>query len=102
MFDDQVELTMTGVVTRFDYLNPHAWLYVDVATEDGSVMEWGFELSAPPLLRREGISPAFWQPGDRITVRTRPLKDGRPAGSLRGMIKADGTTWGNATGLMAP
>ncbi len=102
MFDAKVELTLTGVVTRFDYLNPHSWLYVDVTLDDGTVTQWGFELDAPPLLRRRGVSPSFWEAGDLVTVRTRPLKDGRPAGALRGMIKADGTTFGNATGLAPP
>lgn len=102
MFDDQVELTLSGVVTRFDYLNPHSWLYVNVANDDGTQTEWGFELDAPPRLRRSGISPNFWQPGDAVTIKTNPLKDGRPAGNLRGAINAEGTTFGNASGLTAP
>ena len=102
MFDDQTELTLTGVVTRFDYLNPHAWLYVNVKNDDDTFTEWGFELSAPPRLRRQGISPNFWKEGDAVTVRTRPLKDGRPAGSLSGAINAAGKTFGNANGLEQP
>ena len=102
MFDDQVELTLTGVVTRFDYLNPHSWLYVAVTEEDGTVTEWGFEMSAPPLLRRAGVAPSAWQAGDLVRVKTHPLKDGRPAGSLRGIIKSDGSTYRDTEGLEAP
>ena len=102
MFDSDVEVIMTGVVTRFDYLNPHAWLYVDVTSDDGTTTEWGFELSAPPRLRREGISPKHWNPGDRVNVKTNPLKYGRPAGSLRGVIKSDGTLYRDGEGLSAP
>ena len=102
MFDDQTELTLTGEVTRFDYLNPHAWLYMNVTEDDGTVTEWGFELSAPPLLRREGVSPNTWRPGDLVRVRTHPLKDGRPAGSLRGIVKADGSGYRNTDGLEPP
>ncbi len=102
MFDDQTELTLTGVVTRFDYLNPHSWLYMNVTEDDGTVTEWGFELSAPPLLRREGVSPNAWRPGDLVSVRTHPLKDGRPAGSLRGIVKADGSRYRNTEGLEPP
>ncbi|WP_428099884.1 DUF6152 family protein [Candidatus Rariloculus sp.] len=102
MFDDEVELTLSGVVTRFDYLNPHAWLYVNVQNDDGTHTEWGFELGAPPRLRRSGISPNFWQAGDAVTVKTNPLKDGRPAGSLGGAINAAGKTFGNASGLAPP
>ena len=79
MFDDQVELTLTeNVVTRFDYLNPHSWLYVNVDNDDGSQTEWGFELGAPPRLRRSGISPNFWQPGDAGDDQDQSAQ-GRPA-----------------------
>ena len=102
MFDDQTQLTLTGEVTRFDYLNPHSWLYMNVTGDDGSVTEWGFELSAPPLLRRAGVSPNSWRPGDLVRVRTHPLKDGRPAGSLRGIVKADGSRYRDTEGLDPP
>jgi hypothetical protein len=63
------------------------------------VTEWGFELDAPPRLRRIGISPNFWREGERVIVRTRPLKDGRPAGFLVGAVSDQGKTFGNANGL---
>ena len=102
MFNREVELTLTGEVREFAYLNPHSWLYVTVTSEEGTVTEWGFELSSPTLLRREGVSPNFWRVGDRVTVRTNPLIDGRPAGNMRGAITSDGRTYGDATGLEAP
>lgn len=102
MFDDQKELVLTGTVTKFEYVNPHSWLYVDVENEDGTVTAWGFELDAPPRLRRLGISPHFWEPGERVTVVTHPLKSGRPAGSLVGAVSADGQTFGEADDLEPP
>lgn len=99
MFEDRVMLELEGTVTHFDYVNPHSWLYVNVENDDGTVTEWGFELDAPPRLRRVGISPNFWQEGDRVTVRTRPLKDGRPAGFLVGAISGRDRSFGNAEGL---
>jgi hypothetical protein len=99
MFEDQRTLELTGTVTRFEYVNPHSWLRVNVVNEDGTVTEWGFELDAPPRLRRIGVSPNHWREGDRVTVRTRPLKDGRPAGFLVGAVSITGKTFGNAAGL---
>jgi hypothetical protein len=99
MFVDQLTLELTGTVTHFDYVNPHSWLYVNVEDESGDVTEWGFELDAPPRLRRIGISPNFWREGERVIVRTRPLKDGRPAGFLVGAVSDQGKTFGNANGL---
>lgn len=102
MFDDAIEMELTGVVTDFDYLNPHSWLYVEVTDEDGSVTAWGFELDDPSRLRRQGVTPTYWQPGDMVTVITNPLRDGRPAGHLVGAIKTDGATFGNVEGLVPP
>ena len=99
MFEDVRTLELTGTVTHFDYVNPHSWLYIDVTGEDGSVTEWGFELDSPTRLRRIGVSPNHWQEGDRVIVRTRPLKDGRPAGFLVGAVSSQGRTFGQANGL---
>lgn len=99
MFDSAVVLTLKGTVTKFDYLNPHSWLYVNVENEDGSVTEWGFELDAPPRLRRLGISPSYFEVGDKIVVKTNPLKDGRSAGNLVGAVTEEGRTFGNTTGI---
>jgi hypothetical protein len=99
MFDDTRTLELAGTVTHFDYLNPHSWLYVNVVNEDGIITEWGFELDSPSRLRRIGVSPNHWQEGDRVAVRTRPLKDGRPAGFLVGAVSSQGRTFGQANGL---
>jgi hypothetical protein len=102
MFDAEVLLTLQGTVTRFDYVNPHSWLYVNVANDDGTFTEWGFELDAPPRLRRLGVSPNFWHGGDSITLKTNPLKDGRPAGHLVGAVTVAGRTFGDTAGIAAP
>jgi len=99
MFDRKVTLTLSGTVKRFDYVNPHSWLYVEVSNDDGRTTEWGFELDAPPRLRRIGISPSFWQAGDSIKLKTNPLIDGRPAGLLVGAVTADGKKFGETSGL---
>jgi hypothetical protein len=99
MFDPEVLLTLKGTVTRFDYVNPHSWLYINVANDDGTYTEWGFELDAPPRLRRVGVSPNFWQQGDSITVKTNPLKDGRPAGHLVGAVTETGREFGDTSGI---
>jgi hypothetical protein len=99
MFEDFRTIELTGTVVRFEYVNPHSWLHVNVENEDGTVTEWGFELDSPVRLRRIGVSPNHWQEGDRVVVRTRPLKDGRPAGFLVGAVSSQGKTFGQANGL---
>ena len=100
-FDSEQPVTLRGTITKMEWMNPHTWLHIDVENDDGSVTEWGFELGAPPRLRRIGISPKFWQEGDRLVLKTRPLKDGRPAGSLVGARTDAGRTFGNTNGLPA-
>ena len=99
MFDFEQVLTLSGTVKRFEYVNPHSWLYIDVRNDDGTVTEWGFELDAPPRLRRIGVSPNHWQAGDVVTVKTNPLRDGRPAGLLVGAASASGKIFGNTEGI---
>jgi hypothetical protein len=100
MFDSELVLTLKGTVARFDYVNPHSWLYINVPNDDGTYTQWGFELDAPPRLRRVGVSPNFWQEGDSITVKTNPLKDGRPAGHLVGAVTEAGREFGDTSGII--
>ena len=99
MFDFEQVLTLEGTVTQFNYVNPHSWLYVNVENDDGTVTQWGFELGAPPLLRRQGISPRYWEPGDRIKIKTNPTKDGSPVGTLAGALSSEGQAFGDTEGL---
>jgi len=92
MFDFSKELTLSGTVVEFQYTNPHSWLIVDVAKEDGSVERWAFEADGPPFLIRAGISRTSLVPGMKVTVRTAPMRDGRPAGSWLEATLEDGTS----------
>ena len=64
-----VRARRSGVVTKIDFVNPHSWLYVAVESDDGTATEWGFELDAPPRLRRLG-RPS--RPGRRPTRSAAP------------------------------
>ena len=79
MFDEQKQVTLTGVVKEFQYSNPHSWLLVDVKGPDGKVRTWGFEAEGPSTLQRAGIRLRDFAPGTPITITGRPMKDGRPA-----------------------
>jgi hypothetical protein len=87
-FSEDARVEFKAVVERFNYTQPHSWLYVE-NVETGE--SWGFEMASPSLLRGRGISPSTFRPGDEITVIGAPLRDGRPAGSLVCAKLADGT-----------
>jgi len=91
MFDQDTEMVVTGVVDRWAFNNPHAWLYIKVEDENGEEVEWGFEGSAPPSLIRMGVTGRTFLPGDTVTVMFSPLVDGRPGGAMCWVKAADGS-----------
>ena len=90
MFDDQKEVTVTGVVKEFQYTNPHSWLLVDVKDEKGNVTTWGFEAEGPSTLTRAGIRKSDFAAGTEITITGNPMKDGRPAAAWIRATRGDG------------
>ena len=93
MFASDKEVVLNGTVKEFQYTNPHSWIQLLVAGEAGAQpIEWSIETGAPIVLLRAGIKPTALKPGDRITLRAHPLKDGSAGGSLIDIKKEDGTT----------
>lgn len=68
-YDQGKIVEIQGVVTRFVFKNPHAFLYVEVIDEQGTKTEWSIELGAPISLARRGWSPETVRPGDVIRAR---------------------------------
>jgi len=79
-FDMSKEQTITGVVSRFDWTNPHTFIWVDVTNEKGVVETWAIEGMSPNYLGRRGWSKNSVKPGEKITVSIRPLKEGKTGG----------------------
>jgi hypothetical protein len=91
MFEREVEVTLTGTVAEFRYINPHSWLLVDIENEDGTITRWGFEAEGPQDLMHGGVRKSDLPPGARITVTGRPMRDGRPAAAWSTIVKEDGS-----------
>src|SRR5262249_44846522 len=64
--DKPVELK--GVVTRVEWMNPHARFYIDVKDEQGEVINWNLELASPNVLTRSGWTRTSLKVGDQVTV----------------------------------
>jgi hypothetical protein len=79
-FDMSKEQTITGVVSRFDWTNPHTFIWVDVTSEKGVTESWAIGGMSPNYLGRRGWSKNSVKPGERITVSIRPLKEGKTGG----------------------
>ena len=91
MFDQKVELVISGTVVRWAFNNPHSWLYINVTDNDGNTTLWSFESSAPPQLVGRGILGNTFEPGDKLTLMYCPIRDGRHAGGLGWVMLEDGT-----------
>lgn len=77
-FDVDKPLTLTGTLTKIDWVNPHAYFWLDVKDEKGEVKNWGFETIGPQALRRAGLSrgPASFTLGETYTFVGFAAKDG--------------------------
>lgn len=90
MYNMQNPVTVTGVVKRFEWANPHAHIYVEVTDESGKKVEWDIEMMSLNHLKGYGWSRNTVQPGDLISCTGGPAKSGLPA-MLSSLIKlADG------------
>ncbi len=89
MFDDGKTLELTGTVKELQWTNPHIWLQV-VVEENGVKKEWSLEGGSPNSLSRNGWRRTTFKPGDVVTVRLNPMKDGTPAGAFIGAKFMDG------------
>lgn len=67
-FDRSKPITLTGKVTRVEWANPHARIYMDVTGEKGEVANWDFEMGSPNGLMRQGWRRDSLKQGDEITV----------------------------------
>jgi len=90
MFDHTKEVSVTGTVTQWLFRNPHAFLYIDVKSENGEVVNYSIEMSNIPNMIRRGIGQATFKPGDRVTATVHPLRDGRQGGNYVTIVAANG------------
>ena len=91
VFDADSPMEASGTVTKVEWRNPHAWIYVDVTDDEGSVSNWAFELGSLNGLRRSGWSRTTVQVGDEISVRGYKARDGSNRANLASITLADGT-----------
>jgi hypothetical protein len=75
-FDFSKPVKLTGPVTKFDWTNPHAWIYIDAKDESGKVANWGFELGGASGLMRQGWTRFTLKAGDVVTIEGSRAKNG--------------------------
>ena len=90
-YDGSKPVTLTGVVTKVEWTNPHARFYINVKDNDGQVVNWNLELASPNYLRRAGWSSTSLKSGDDVTVEGSLARSGANMANARLVTLADGT-----------
>jgi hypothetical protein len=91
-FDTRREVTITGIVTGVDFVNPHSWLYLDVTGADGKVAAWRCEMRSATTLRRSGWSPEMFVRGEAVTISAAPDRNDPNSCYLATVVFANGTS----------
>ena len=89
-FDGNKPVKLRGTVTKMEWINPHAWIYLDVKGTDGTVTNWMVEAGAPNALLRRGWTKASLLPGTEILIEGYQAKDGANRANGRDITFKDG------------
>jgi hypothetical protein len=91
IYDTKNPVTLKGVVTDFEWTNPHVQIYFDVKDDQGKVVHWACETLSPgKLARGSGWTKDSLKTGDQITITVNPAKVGSAVGNLRKVVLSDG------------
>jgi len=89
-FDQSKPVKVQGEITRLEWTNPHAWLFIDSKGTDGKAVTWRFEMGAPNALLRAGWSKSDIKPGTQVTVSGFLARAGGSVGNAYQVRLADG------------
>jgi hypothetical protein len=98
-FDSEKTVTVTGVVTQFQFVNPHGVVRLQVKNKDGVVEDWKFETNSPSILRRRGWTPQSLKEGETVTIEGWAARDNPHYGRLRSAKRANGEPIGRPLGM---
>ena len=86
-YDSEKPTEVKGTVTEFKWQNPHAQLFIDTKSADGTVEHWAVEMNSPGVMTRQGWTRHQFKPGDEVTITVFPAKSGALVGSCIGRCK---------------
>ena len=89
-FDVKKPIHFTGVITKVELVNPHAWFHIDATGPDGKVTSWMIEAGTPNVLLRRGFTKNSVRVGTQVVVDGFQAKDGSSKGSGRDLTLPDG------------
>jgi len=96
-FDSNKPVTLSGYVTKVEWMNPHVWFYLDVEDENGAIQNWGFEMGPPHGLQGRGWTRNTMQLGDPLIVHGTLARNGSRRVNARTVTTAEGRELGAAS-----
>ncbi|MBI3400398.1 MAG: hypothetical protein HY048_03165 [Acidobacteria bacterium] len=90
-FDQDKPVSLQGAITGAEWVNPHAWIYIDVKDPDGKVVKWSVEMGPPSALLRRGWKKSSMQVGAVIKVEGFAAKNGKEFVNAANITMPDGT-----------
>ena len=91
-FDAKKPVKLRGTVSKMEWINPHAWIHVDVKKPDGTMEEWMIETGTPNTLLRRGFTRESLKPGTEVIVDGYQSKDGSLRANGRDITLPNGKT----------
>jgi hypothetical protein len=91
-FDAKKPVKLQGTVTKMEWINPHAWIHIDVKKPDGTVEEWMIEAGTPNTLLRRGFTKDSLKAGTVVMVDGYQSKDGSLRANGRDITLPNGKT----------
>jgi hypothetical protein len=102
-FDANKQVTLKGTIAKMDWINPHAWLHIDVKEADGTLTRWMIELGPPNSLLKRGWNKQSVPVGADITIVGYLAKDGAKRANGRDLTLANGKQlFAGSSGTGAP
>ena len=89
-FDSTKPVSLQGVVTKMEWINPHSWIHLDVKNADGTVTKWMIEGGTPNTLVRRGFTKDSLKVGTEIRVEGFRAKNGANRANGRDLVLPDG------------
>jgi len=87
-YDSKKQVTLKGIVTKVEWMNPHVYFYIDVTDDSGNITNWALEMGPPNGLERSGWTRNTMHVGDEVIVEGTLAKDGAKQANARSVTMA--------------
>jgi len=87
-YDSKKQVTLKGIVTKVEWMNPHVYFYMDVTDDSGNISNWAMEMGPPNGLERSGWTRNTMKVGDEVIVDGTLAKDGAKQANARSVTMA--------------